>query len=215
MQSCTRTTPIDGPDLPENPMESMNIGQAAAAAGVTPKMVRHYESLGLIPVAGRTDAGYRLYGEREIGMLRFIRQARSLGFPMQQIDALLSLWRDPSRQSREVKDVALRQLAELEERQRELDRMRSTLEQLAVQCRGDQGAHCAILDELANAPAPGAVEATRGRPGLKEVRAGERRPAHRTGRAEPAPVEAPHAALSAWARAAARPAGAIRTGAAP
>jgi Cu(I)-responsive transcriptional regulator len=186
-------------------MQLMNIGDAAAAAGVTPKMIRHYETLGLIPAAERTDAGYRVYGEREVAMLRFIRQSRGLGFSMQQIDALLSLWRDPARRSREVKQVATRQLEELQERQRELDQMRATLEQLVGRCAGDHGAHCAILDTLAQAP--GAAVPVPGpgpRKTLKQVRAGERRVAARPAPRPRVPAAAapssPHAALSAWTR---------------
>ena len=184
-------------------MPSMNIGDAAAAAGVTPKMIRHYESLGLIPEAERTDAGYRLYGESEIAMLRFIRQARSLGFSMQQIEALMSLWRDPARQSQDVKQVAQRQLHELLERQRELDQMRATLEQLVAQCPGDRGAHCAILEQLASAgAAPAAAGAAPARRALKEVRPGRKRPAtqHRIRPQEKKPAAA-HMALSAWTHA--------------
>lgn len=179
----------------------MNIGEAATAAGVTPKMVRHYESLGLIPEPPRTDAGYRLYGEREVAMLRFIRQSRSLGFSMQQIESLLSLWRNPSRQSREVREVALGQLNELEERQRELNQMRQTLNELVRECRGDHTAHCAILDRLATPPAPLPDDgAKRARRSLKEVRVGEHRPARRPRRVAEAPAVSPHAALTAWSR---------------
>lgn len=185
-------------------MQAMNIGEAAAAAGVTPKMIRHYESLGLMPQAQRTDAGYRLYGPRELAMLRFIRQARSLGFSMQQIEDLLSLWRDPARRSQDVRAVARRQLEDLQERQRELDRMRATLERMVAACPGDEGAHCAILEQLAvpAAPAAGAPRATRA---LKEVRPGEKRPAARIAR--PARATAPvsaHGALAAWTQAFAR-----------
>lgn len=183
-------------------MPPMNIGDAAAAAGVTPKMVRHYEALGLIPEAHRTEAGYRLYGEREVAMLRFIRQSRGLGFATKQIESLLALWRDDTRESRDVKEVALRQLAELQERQRELDQMRSTLEQLVAQCHGDHEAHCAILDGLARpaAPAPKPAAGVAARSGLKHVAAGTRRPAARR-RAPVAPPPAPaHAGLVAWAR---------------
>lgn len=185
-------------------MQLKNIGQAAAAAGVTPKMIRHYETLGLIPVPGRTEAGYRLYGEREIAMLRFIRQSRSLGFSMEQIGSLMSLWQDPSRQSGDVKRVALGQLSELEQRQRELDQMRSTLQDLVAQCRGDHSSHCAILETLAHAPtralAPAGPEAAR--KALKQVRAGERRAprARHAARPEAAKAVPAHAALSAWAR---------------
>jgi Cu(I)-responsive transcriptional regulator len=185
-------------------MQLKNIGEAAAAAGVTPKMIRHYETLGLIPEAERTEAGYRLYGEREIEMLRFIRQSRSLGFSMEQIGSLMSLWRDPSRQSSSVKQVALGQLAELEQRQRELDQMRSTLQDLVARCRGDHSSHCAILETLALVPtrplAPAAPE--RARKALKQIRAGERRAprAPQPARMEAAGSVPAHAALSAWAR---------------
>lgn len=184
-------------------MSLMNIGDAAAAAGVTPKMVRHYESLGLIPEPERTEAGYRLYGEREVAMLRFIRQSRGLGFSMKQIEALLSLWRDPGRRSREVKEVALQQLEELEQRQREIDQMRGTLQELVAQCRGDQGAHCAILEQLAVAAAPAPIAlAAKPQRTLKEVRAGERRaPTARPRRAQPQPVRPAADPLAAWTRA--------------
>jgi Cu(I)-responsive transcriptional regulator len=181
-------------------MQSMNIGDAAAAAGVTPKMIRHYETLGLIPEPDRTEAGYRLYGEREVAMLRFIRQSRGLGFSMKQIESLLALWRDDGRESREVKAVALQQLTELEERQRELDQMRSTLQQLVARCSGDHHSHCAILDSLARPAAQLTMAATVARRGLKEVKAGTRRPAARPERiaaARPAPA---HAGLVAWTR---------------
>lgn len=183
-------------------MQQLNIGDAAAAAGVTPKMVRHYESLGLIPVVERTDAGYRLYGEREIGMLRFIRQARALGFSMQQIEALMSLWRDPDRQSQAVKQVAQRQLQELAQRQRELDQMRATLEQMVAGCRGDHSADCVILDQLASPGDPEAADALHTRRALKQVRPGEKRPA--TGRRLERQDHKPgstHVALSAWTHA--------------
>lgn len=183
-------------------MQRINIGDAAATVGITPKMIRHYESLGLIPEAERTEAGYRLYGEREIAMLRFIRQARSLGFSMEQIGALMSLWNDPDRHSSDVKQVALEQLAGLEQRQKELDLMRGTLQGLVARCRGDASAHCAILQTLADAPAPLPAGPARFSKALKEVRPGERRP-QRAPRPARAPAAAPvsaHAALSAWSR---------------
>lgn len=184
-------------------MQPMNIGEAAAAAGVTPKMIRHYETLALIPAPDRTEAGYRLYGEREVAMLRFIRQSRGLGFSTRQIESLLALWRDDGRESREVKEVAVRQLAELEERQREIDQMRSTLRQLVAQCNGDHRAHCAILDNLARpAPAIANPPPAAARRGLKEVKAGTRRPAAQAKMpAQPAASPA-HAGLVAWTRSA-------------
>ncbi|MBI5278421.1 MAG: MerR family DNA-binding transcriptional regulator [Burkholderiales bacterium] len=181
----------------------MNIGDAAKAAGVTPKMVRHYELLGLIPEAERTGSGYRLYGSREIGMLKFIRQSRGFGFSTRQIDSLLALWRDDGRESRQVKRVAEAQLAELEQRQRELDEMRATLSRLVADCADDAESHCAIIESLAaDAPAPGRVKART----LKEVRAGEKRPAGAR-RTAAKPVAAPaagHLGLMAWAHSAAQ-----------
>jgi Cu(I)-responsive transcriptional regulator len=179
-------------------MTYMNIGQAAAAAGITPKMARHYESLGLIPEAERTDAGYRLYGPREVGMLRFIRQSRDLGFSMKQIEALLSLWRDDRRESREVKQLALAQLAELEERQRELDQMKSTLQHLVEHCAGDTGSHCAILDTLAVAtPAAQGERLPRSTP-LKHAKPGSHRASRTRSGTERQTVQPAHAALMAW-----------------
>jgi Cu(I)-responsive transcriptional regulator len=179
-------------------MQHMNIGEAAAAAGVTPKMIRHYESLGMIPSVERTEAGYRLYSPREVGMLRFIRQSRALGFSVKQIEQLLALWRDDHRSSREVKELAQQQLDELEARQREIDEMRSTLQQLVAQCRGDDTPHCAILQELSATDAPATAKPAKT---LKEVKAGTTRA--RTKKAHdchPAPAEPAHALLAAWSR---------------
>jgi len=185
-------------------MHLMNIGQAARAAGVTPKMVRHYESLGLIPAPDRTDAGYRLYGEREVARLRFIRQARGLGFSMKQIEALLALWQDDGRQSREVKDLALAQLEDLAQRQRELDEMKAVLTQLVADCAGDHQAHCAILETLALDAVPSPATPAAPSRALKQVRAGSRRPASKR---QPGPAtragslaEPAHAGLMAWTR---------------
>jgi len=164
-------------------------------------MIRHYESLGMIPDVQRTDAGYRLYSAREVAMLRFIRQSRSLGFSVKQIESLLVLWRDDHRASREVKQLAQQQLAELDERQREIDEMRATLSQLVAACKGDDDPHCAILEELANpvpAAGPGTRDASRN---LKQVRAGTKQPARKksAGAAAAAPA-ASHSALTAWTR---------------
>jgi Cu(I)-responsive transcriptional regulator len=183
-------------------MSYMNIGEAAAAAGVTPKMIRHYESLGLIPEAQRTEAGYRLYGDREVQMLCFIRQSRVLGFSMKQIESLLSLWRDDRRQSREVKEVALQQLAELDARQRELDQMKATLSELVDNCIGDHGSRCAILESLST-QSSGRHAATEASPAsaksLKQVRAGSKR--EKSHRESPAAQALPgHAGLMAWSR---------------
>ena len=126
----------------------MNIGEAASASGVTAKMIRHYEETGLIPKVGRTDAGYRVYSERDVHLLRFIRQSRQLGFSMKQIADLIGLWLDQSRPSRKVKQLAETHIGELDQRIRELQAMKSTLEQLAHHCHGDNRPDCPILDAL-------------------------------------------------------------------
>ncbi|MBO9538487.1 Cu(I)-responsive transcriptional regulator [Herbaspirillum sp.] len=126
----------------------MNIGEAAHASGVSAKMIRHYEETGLIPKAGRTDAGYRVYSERDVHLLRFIRQSRQLGFSMKQIADLIGLWLDQSRPSRKVKQLAEAHIGELDQRIRELQAMKSTLEQLAHNCHGDNRPDCPILDAL-------------------------------------------------------------------
>ncbi|MFN3310480.1 MAG: Cu(I)-responsive transcriptional regulator [Thermomonas sp.] len=126
-----------------------NIGQAAALTGVSAKMIRHYEAIGLLAPASRTFAGYRLYGEPELHRLRFIKRARSLGFSIRQIAALLALWDDPQRASAEVKQLALAHAAELEQKIRELQAMQRTLETLARRCHGDERPTCPILEDLA------------------------------------------------------------------
>ena len=128
-----------------------NIGEAAAATGVSAKMIRHYESAGLIPAADRTFAGYRLYGEADLHRLRFIRRARTLGFSMQQIAMLLGLWNDRSRASAEVKALAEHHARDLGARIAELQAMQRTLLALARDCHGDARPECPILDDLAGA----------------------------------------------------------------
>ncbi len=130
-------------------MERMNIGQAAKASGVSAKMIRHYESIGLIPAATRTDAGYRLYGEREIHTLQFVRHARDLGFPLAQIGELVGLWQDRARPSRQVKALAEAHIRELEKKAQELLAMKATLEKLVHCCHGDDRPECPILETLA------------------------------------------------------------------
>lgn len=126
----------------------MNIGEAARASGVTAKMIRYYESVGLLAPKARTDAGYRVYGQPEVHTLRFIRQARRLGFLVDDIRKLLALWQDRTRASSEVKAIALQHIAELELRIAELTEMRDTLAHLADHCHGDERPDCPILDEL-------------------------------------------------------------------
>lgn len=129
--------------------ELLNIGAAAQASGVSAKMIRHYEGIGLIPKARRTVSDYRIYTGTDVHMLRFIRHARDLGFAMPQIAELLRLWRDQRRPSREVKRVALGHIAALERKISELQAMKATLEHLTAHCHGDERPECPILDELA------------------------------------------------------------------
>lgn len=126
-----------------------NIGAAAGLTGVSAKMIRHYESIGLVPAAHRTFANYRLYTDADLHRLRFIRRARSLGFSMKQIEALLGLWNNPRRASAEVKKLAKAHAAELEQKILEMQAMQRTLENLARHCHGDERPECPILDDLA------------------------------------------------------------------
>jgi Cu(I)-responsive transcriptional regulator len=126
-----------------------NISQAAEASGVSAKMIRHYEDIGLIPRAGRTVAGYRLYREPDVHTLRFVRRARDLGFSMKEIGTLLGLWTNRRRASAEVKRLATRHIADLDAKIAEMQAMRSTLQALAEHCHGDQRPDCPILDDLA------------------------------------------------------------------
>ncbi|TFW19160.1 Cu(I)-responsive transcriptional regulator [Duganella callida] len=128
----------------------MNIGQAAAASGVSAKMIRYYESIHLIPPGRRTDAGYRIYGENDLHNLRFIKRARLLGFSLEQIRGLLSLWQNKERASADVKTIALGHVAELNQRIAELTEMRDTLHTLASCCHGDHRPDCPILQSLAD-----------------------------------------------------------------
>ncbi len=133
----------------------MNIGRAAQASGVSTKMIRHYESIALLPDATRTVAGYRVYRERDVHTLRFIRRARDLGFSMKEIGALLGLWNNRRRASADVKKLAARHLSELDEKIHELQEMRATLAHLAEHCHGDERPDCPILEELSHAPPSG------------------------------------------------------------
>ena len=134
-------------------MEAMNIGQAAKASGVSAKMIRHYEEVGLVPAPRRTTSGYRQYSGAEVHTLRFIRQARDLGFSIHEIGELLSLWHNRKRPSRLVKALAEAHIQALEQKAQELLAMKSTLEHLVHCCYGDERPECPILDVLAsNAP---------------------------------------------------------------
>lgn len=133
----------------------MNIGEVARASGVSTKMIRHYEGIGLIRASARTLAGYRQYGERDVHLLRFIRRARDLGFSLEQIGQLLSLWDDPNRASADVKSLAERHIAGLDTRIAALTEMRTTLVMLAQGCNGDHRPDCPILHGLATPPGTG------------------------------------------------------------
>ena len=126
----------------------MNIGEAASASGVSAKMIRYYESVGLVAAPARTDAGYRSYGSRDVHILRFVRRARDLGFSVDEVRGLLSLWRDQKRKSADVKRIALDQIALLEEKARGLQSMADTLRTLADCCAGDARPDCPILADL-------------------------------------------------------------------
>ena len=126
-----------------------NIGEAAAATGVSAKMIRHYESVGLIPQASRTFAGYRLYADADLHRLRFIKRARELGFSMDEIGELVGLWHNRRRASASVKRIAQKHLGELEQRIAAMQTMHSTLSHLVHCCQGDARPDCPILDDLA------------------------------------------------------------------
>ncbi len=127
----------------------MNIGQAAAASGVSAKMIRHYESVKLLPRAARTDAGYRQYSDNDVHTLRFIRRSRDLGFSIAEIGALLNLWRDRKRPSRQVRALAKAHLEELERKLAEIQSMKRVLQHLIHCCHGDDRPDCPILQEIA------------------------------------------------------------------
>lgn len=126
----------------------LTIGDAAKASGLSAKMIRHYEQSGLLRKSPRTDSGYRLYNSEQINQLSFIRQARSLGFSLQDIHSLLELWQDPQRESRAVKQLAQQHLDEITSKIAELQHMQQVLNALAESCSGDNSPHCAILRQL-------------------------------------------------------------------
>jgi Cu(I)-responsive transcriptional regulator len=144
----------------------MNIGKAATASGVSAKMIRYYESIGLIAAASRTDSGYRDYSDKDVHTLRFITRARDLGFSVKQMTELLALWRDRDRASADVKRVALEHVEELERKARELKEMSMTLKHLAENCRGNARPDCPIINELSAADEPEA------KPGSTRPRSG-------------------------------------------
>ena len=127
----------------------MNIGEAAEAAKVSAKMIRHYEAIGLLPKASRTASNYRQYGPSDVHVLRFIKQARTLGFSMNDIQELLSLWRNKGRSSASVKKIAGKHVGELKQRIAEMQSMVDAIEHLSDHCHGDHRPECPILEGLA------------------------------------------------------------------
>ena len=128
----------------------MNIGEAAKASEVSTKMIRHYESIGLIDAARRTDSGYRQYCERDVQVLQFIHRARALGFSLEQIRTLLALWQDKGRARKDVRAMARQHIEELDRKIADMQAMRRTLETLATRCHGDERPDCPILDDLSH-----------------------------------------------------------------
>lgn len=127
----------------------MNISEAAERSGVSAKMIRYYESVALLKPAARRGNGYRDYGDADVSVLQFIRRTRDLGFSLEEVGELLTLWRDRKRPSREVKRLAEAHIADLERRMKEMRAVLRTLRHLALHCRGDERSECPILDDLA------------------------------------------------------------------
>jgi Cu(I)-responsive transcriptional regulator len=139
----------------------MNIGRASERSGVSAKMIRYYESIGLLPAAARRANGYRDYGDQDIAILQFVRHTRDLGFPLEEVAALLALWGDKKRPSREVKRLAEAHIANLEQRMRDMRTVIRTLRDLAGRCHGDDRSECPILDDFARPAAQKRRRATR------------------------------------------------------
>ena len=123
----------------------MNIGQAAKHTGLSAKMIRYYESIDLLPQAGRSDSGYRQYSAKDLERLRFIKRARDLGFSLEEVGKLLALWQDQQRSSADVKALAEQHIRELNEKIAQMTALRDTLEHLASHCQGDDRPDCPIL----------------------------------------------------------------------
>jgi len=153
----------------------MNIGEAAKASGVSAKMIRHYESVGLFPEAARSESGYRQYTDKEVHTLRFIRQSRELGFSVEQIRELLGLWQNRKRSSRQVKALAQAHIEELDQKLQELQAMRASLAHLVHCCQGDDRPDCPIIETLARENDGGFTEAgvagAKSKSGLRQGRA--------------------------------------------
>lgn len=145
----------------------MTIGEAAACSGASPRMIRHYEKIGLVPSSVRTEAGYRTYGEKDVASLRFIRRARAMGFSLQKIGRLLHLWRDRHRASNQVKAVVDRHIQEIDCKVAELRALRGSLAELARHCHDDQRSECPILDQLGHPDGPASMQKSLARRTIK------------------------------------------------
>lgn len=147
----------------------MNIGEAARTSSVSAKMIRHYEAIGLLPPSSRSDSGYRIYSSNDLHTLRFIGTARSLGFSLDEIRQLVSLWQDRNRSSGDVKTLVVNHITQLEQKIAEMSAMRDTLRALAETCDGNARPDCPILHGISThcAPASGSINSSR--PGAKAV----------------------------------------------
>ena len=161
----------------------MNIGEAAKASGISAKMIRHDESVGLLPEAARTESGYRRYADKEVNTLRFIRQSRDLGFSIEQIRELVGLWQNRKRPSRQVKALAQAHIQELEEKVKELQAMKSTLQHLVHGCHGDERPDCPIIETLESHEPVRAGLPTHDGHAKAGLKPGRHRPPRITGRA--------------------------------
>lgn len=130
----------------------MNIGAAAKASGVNAKLIRHYESIGIIPKAARSESGYRTYSETDVHVLTFVRRARMLGFSIKEIKKLVGLWKNKSRASSEVKSLSMQHIEQMETKIFELQAMVKTLKHLSKNCHGDSRPECPILNNLSQQP---------------------------------------------------------------
>ncbi|GFM86276.1 Cu(I)-responsive transcriptional regulator [Pseudomonas cichorii] len=128
----------------------MNIGQAASKSGLSAKMIRYYESIGLLQAASRSDSGYRLYRSEDLHTLAFIKRSRDLGFSLEEVGKLLTLWQDRQRASADVKALAHKHIADLNQKIEELASLRDTLQELVEHCHGDDRPDCPILKDLAS-----------------------------------------------------------------
>lgn len=128
----------------------MNIGQAAKQSGLSAKMIRYYEATGLLQAAHRSESGYRLYGKDDLHTLAFIKRSRDLGFSLEEVGKLLTLWQDRQRASADVKALAREHIAELNQKIEEMASLRDTLQELVEHCHGDDRPDCPILKDLAS-----------------------------------------------------------------